>query len=75
MSLLDVAGGVIFIVGTYINLWPEYTRHVWKLDEKNKGKLYTQGLWKYARRINYTGEILSFVGYVLNQPDSKLEEH
>ena len=25
---------------------PEYTRHVWKLDPKNKGKLYTQGLWK-----------------------------
>jgi len=65
LTALDAAGGLIFFVGTYVNLWPEYTRHVWKLDSKNKGKLYTQGLWKYARRINYTGEILSFVGYAM----------
>ena len=25
--------------------------------------LYTKSLFKYARQINYTGEIISFIGY------------
>jgi steroid 5-alpha reductase family enzyme len=65
VNATDALGCFLFFFGTYVNLYPEYTRHVWKLDKANAGKLYMQGLWMYARRINYTGEILSFAGYGL----------
>lgn len=51
----------LFIFGSFLNFYPEYNRYKWKL--KNKNKLYSYGLFNYARHINYTGEILSFIGY------------
>ena len=61
----DVAGGALFIFGTWLNIYPEYQRHLFKSAPENKGKLFTGGLWRYARRINYTGEIVSFIGFAL----------
>jgi len=60
LQLIDFFWILLFFFGTYLNFYPEYQRYKWKL--KNTG-LYTKSLFKYARQINYTGEIISFIGY------------
>ena len=60
LKLIDVFWILLFFLGTFLNFYPEYKRYQWKLS--NKG-LYTKSLFNYARQINYTGEILSFIGY------------
>lgn len=42
LGVVDAAGCTIFLTGTWLNLWPEYSRHVWKKDKANKGR-YAQG--------------------------------
>merc|ERR1711933_539435 len=55
----------VFLLGTWLNIWPEYTRYVWKSDPVNAGHLYMGGLFAVSRHINYFGEILSFVGFAM----------
>jgi steroid 5-alpha reductase family enzyme len=61
----QVAGMAAFVGGTYLNLAPEWQRHVWKQLPANQGKLYTEGWFGVARHINYSGEICSFVGFAI----------
>jgi len=61
----DWAAFALFLVGTWLNLWPEWQRYQWKREPDRLGKLFTGSLFAYARHINYTGEILSFVGLAL----------
>lgn len=56
---------LLFFFGTYMNIWPEFQRYLWKKRPENAQRLYTGSLFAYARHINYTGEILSFVGLCL----------
>ena len=65
INALDYSGIVLFLTGSWINTRSEYTRHIWKQNEKNKGKLYTGGLFKYSMHINYFGDILLFLGMAL----------
>jgi protein-S-isoprenylcysteine O-methyltransferase Ste14 len=48
-----------------INTHSEYYRHVWKLKEDNKGRLYTEKLFRYAMHINYFGDIVLFTGFAM----------
>jgi len=50
---------IIYIIGTNITIISEYQRRKWKLKNNAEPKLYTKGFFKYARYINYFGEILS----------------
>ena len=43
----------------------EYRRHVWKLKEENKGRLYTDGLFRYSVHINYFGDVVLFTGFAM----------
>ena len=63
----DWAAFALFLFGTWLNFWPEWRRYVWKREPKRGrvDELYTGSLFAYARHINYTGEILSFVGHAL----------
>ncbi|MBK8492686.1 MAG: DUF1295 domain-containing protein [Saprospirales bacterium] len=36
-----------------LNSGGEILRHQWKKKPENKGKIYTQGFFKYSRHINY----------------------
>jgi protein-S-isoprenylcysteine O-methyltransferase Ste14 len=65
IGTMEVLALPVFLLGTYLNLWPEYTRYIWKLDPANSGKLYTEGLFASCRHINYFGEVLSFVGFAM----------
>jgi len=36
--------------------------HIWKARPENRGHLYTEGLFRYSRHINYFGDLLLFGG-------------
>jgi len=65
LGALDVVAFIVFLFGTWLNIWPEYQRFLWNKCKENKGKLYAGSLFAWCRHINYTGEILSFVGFSL----------
>ncbi len=60
-----IAGGFLFVFGSWMNSYAEYQRHAWKLRLENRGKLYTAGLFRYSRHPNYLGDLLSFSGLCL----------
>jgi len=58
-------GAALFLAGSWMNSYAEYARHVWKQRPENRGRLYTEGLFRYARHPNYLGDLLSFSGLCL----------
>ena len=60
-----IAGGILFVAGSWMNSYAEYARHVWKRRPENRRRLYTGGLFHYARHPNYLGDLLSFSGLCL----------
>ncbi len=65
IGLLDYFSLVLYLVGSWLNTFSEYTRYLWKSQYKNKGRLYTRGLFKYCMHINYFGDILLFIGFAM----------
>lgn len=65
LNALDYIGILLFLGGSLINTHSEYTRHIWKKNDINKGKLYTSGLFKHSMHINYFGDIVLFSGLAL----------
>jgi steroid 5-alpha reductase family enzyme len=59
------AGGVLFVLGSWMNSYAEYARDVWKGKPEHRGQLYTLGLFRYSRHPNYLGDLLSFSGLCL----------
>src|SRR3546814_13506432 len=51
---------VVFAVGCILNSAGEILRNQWKNKAENKGAIYTEGLFKYSRHINYFGDLLWF---------------
>ncbi len=62
MGPADLAGMLLYIAGSFIGTASEHSRHVWKARPENRGHLYTEGLFRYSRHINYFGDLLLFVG-------------
>lgn len=60
-----IVGSILYVVGILTEAISESQRTRFKRNPKNKGKLYTSGLWQYARHINYTGFVLWRTGYCL----------
>ncbi|MCP4725602.1 MAG: DUF1295 domain-containing protein, partial [bacterium] len=65
VGFVEIAGIILYISGSFINTKSEYTRYLWKKDPKNKGRLYTGGLFRYSMHINYFGDSLLFTGFAL----------
>lgn len=65
LGFLDFGALVLFIAGSILNTGGEILRHKWKKKPENKGKLYTGGFFKYARHINYFGDLLWVMGYTI----------
>ncbi len=65
ITTLDYFSIFLYLFGSWLNTWSEYTRYVWKKDESNKGRLYTVGLFKYSMHINYFGDVVLFTGFAL----------
>jgi len=60
-----ILGILLFLFGSWINSYSEYQRHAWKQNPDNKGKLYTQGLFRFSRHPNYLGDVILFSGMSL----------
>ena len=65
IDLLDSFAIGLFIIGCTLNTGSEIQRNRWKMKPQNKGKIYTKGLFKYSRHINYFGDILWVIAYAL----------
>ena len=64
-GMLDYLGIILFILGSYLNTYSEFQRRKFKKDQNNKGKLFTLGLFQYARHINYLGDICWVIGWAI----------
>lgn len=64
-SLVEILGIILFVLGSIINSASDYQRYAWKKRPENAGHLYTKGLFKYAKHINFFGDTVMFVGYAL----------
>ena len=62
IGVLDYFSIFLYLFGSWLNTWSEYTRYTWKKAEINKGKPYTLGLFKYSMHINYFGDVVLFTG-------------
>ena len=65
LNVLDFLGVLLFIIGSYFNTYSEIQRKRFKDDPNNKGKIYTEGLFQYARHINYFGDICWVTGWAI----------
>ena len=62
---LEAAGIILFLFGSFLNSFSELQRKRWKQDQRNKGHLYTRGLFAWSMHINYFGDLLWVTGYAL----------
>jgi steroid 5-alpha reductase family enzyme len=58
INVLDVFSIALFVIGSYLNTGSELQRKKFKDNPNNQGLLYTEGLFRYARHVNYFGDIL-----------------
>lgn len=65
LGAIGAIGILFFILGSWMNSWAEFQRHIWKGDPSNHGKLYTMGLFRLSRHPNYLGDMISFTGLCL----------
>ena len=62
---MEIIGILLFLSGSFLNTTSEYFRFTWKQKKENTGHLYSGGLFKYARHINYFGDIVLFGGLAM----------
>ena len=60
-----IVGTTLFSVGLFLEWYSEVQRAAFKRNAANRGKLFTRGLFGYARHINYSGYMLWRTGYAL----------
>ncbi|MBW2618135.1 MAG: DUF1295 domain-containing protein [Deltaproteobacteria bacterium] len=65
MGLLEIIGLALFLSGSYLNTWSEYHRQRFKADPATQGRLYTEGLFRLSRHVNYFGDVVLFSGLAL----------
>jgi hypothetical protein len=58
LGIVDMAALVLYVSGSSIGTASEYSRHLWKARPENQGHLYTKGLFKHCRHINYFADLL-----------------
>ncbi|MBL6929131.1 MAG: DUF1295 domain-containing protein [Rhodospirillales bacterium] len=62
---LEGAALGLYFYGSYLNTWSEYQRRRFKSNAANEGRLFTQGLFRLSRNINYFGDVVLFSGLAL----------
>ena len=65
INTIDIMGILLYVFGSFLNTYSEYTRHTWKKKPENKGRLYTEGLFKYSMHINYFEDVVLFTGFAM----------
>lgn len=67
---LSVAGFLMIILATLIQLVADTQMQNFKKNQSVKGTIINQGLWKYSRHPNYLGEIMVWWGLYLFYVDA-----
>ena len=62
LALEALAGGALFLCGSWMNSYAEMARDRWKQQPCNRGRLYTLSLFRFSRHPNYLGDLISFTG-------------
>jgi protein-S-isoprenylcysteine O-methyltransferase Ste14 len=65
LGLADVVAVALYVAGSYLNTGSEYQRDRWKQRPENRGRLYTEGLFRWSMHINYFGDVMLFTGWAL----------
>ena len=65
LTLLDVAGVAIWVVGFVFEAVGDYQLMRFKADPNNAGKVMGRGLWAYTRHPNYFGDAVLWWGLFL----------
>lgn len=60
-----IAGTIVWIFGFIFEAVGDRQLKQFKSDPENKGRIFTQGLWKYTRHPNYFGEAVMWWGIYL----------
>jgi len=55
---LDLVALALFVTGASINTVSELLRRRWMDAAENRGELYTGGLFRYSRHMNYFGDLI-----------------
>jgi len=63
VGVFGIVGVVLYLLGSFLNTVSEYQRQRWKAS--NPGKLYTGGLFRLSRHVNYFGDSVLFCGFAL----------
>jgi protein-S-isoprenylcysteine O-methyltransferase Ste14 len=58
----DLAAALLYVAGSWLGTASELARHRWKARPENRGHLYTEGLFRLSRHVNYFGDLLLFAG-------------
>jgi steroid 5-alpha reductase family enzyme len=64
-ALTGFVGAFLLLAGSVINTGSELQRHLWKKNPDHAGHLYTGGMFRYSRHINYFGDEVLFTGWML----------
>jgi steroid 5-alpha reductase family enzyme len=65
LDWLDGLAVLLFASGSFINTYGEILRDRWRKQPENHGRLYTGGLFRYSRHVNYFGDLVWVSGYAL----------
>lgn len=62
IGFLALFGAMIWAVGFYFEAIADDQLNMYTKNHRNRGKLITQGLWRYSRHPNYFGEVTMWWG-------------
>jgi len=65
LDAMDLFAIGLILVGSFLNTGSELQRHIWKKDPRNKGRLYTHGLFSKSMHINYLGDSILFTDWAM----------
>jgi steroid 5-alpha reductase family enzyme len=65
ITFFDILGIIIWMTGFFFEAVGDYQLLKFKGKAENKGKIITQGLWRYTRHPNYFGETAMWWGIFL----------
>lgn len=62
---IDSVALALYAVGSFLNTGSELQRLAWKAHAENRGHLYTGGLFRLSRHVNYFGDVVLFSGFAI----------
>ena len=65
LGLFDVIGTVVWLIGFFFESIGDYQLLRFIRKEENRGRVMTEGLWRYTRHPNYFGEVVMWWGIYL----------